>query len=133
MLRMRKYNAGDTWLCALCHPAPPPPPETLEHLFFGCRFAQDCWAEIGITWDQNSSIIHNIDSAKRRWNHGLFWEIFMLGSWGVWKERNAKIFENIAPSKRYWKRRLKADLELLNFRFAKDSQNTQLACFVFTL
>uniref|UniRef100_A0A453BRB9 Reverse transcriptase zinc-binding domain-containing protein n=1 Tax=Aegilops tauschii subsp. strangulata TaxID=200361 RepID=A0A453BRB9_AEGTS len=47
MLKRRHYNIGTNLDCLLCgnHVE-----ETVEHLFFHCKFNEHCWHKLNIRW-----------------------------------------------------------------------------------
>jgi hypothetical protein len=50
-------------------------------------------------------------------HHGpLFFEKFIIGAWGIWKERNSLIFRDIRPTRVSWRGRVCSDLLLLRFK-----------------
>jgi hypothetical protein len=65
-----------------------------------------------------------ITQAKANFQEGLFFEIFTIASWGIWKERNDLILKGIAPSRNSWKARVIGDLTLLRFRVNQNLENT---------
>lgn len=118
MLRRRHFVITTSWDCILCRS---PPEETLDHLFFDCTFSQGCWNDLNITWDLSLPLADRLLHAKDAWPWGLFWEVFTLVAWALWKVRNAKLFDDLAPSKAAWRAILKTDLELLTHRSTRDS------------
>lgn len=46
----------------------------------------------------------------------MFFEIFTIAAWGIWKERNNKHFRGIPPTHASWLARFKADLGLMKHR-----------------
>jgi len=48
MLQRRHFNVQDGTACIMCTTGEQ---ETIEHLFFECPFAQQCWTRLGISWD----------------------------------------------------------------------------------
>jgi hypothetical protein len=48
MLQRRHLNIQDNLVCVMCNTGEQ---ETIEHLFFDCPFAQECWATIDVIWD----------------------------------------------------------------------------------
>lgn len=69
--------------------------EHLAHLFFDCRFAQECWYIVGIEYDISdveyvSEWLLNKLSTDTAENLGRISAVL----WGVWFARNKRIFEN---------------------------------------
>jgi hypothetical protein len=113
MLKIRKYAISSTYNWLLCTS---PPKETVEHLFFHCRFSSSCWNEIGIQWPLQNSRLDIVHTASNSWTGGMFMEILMIGAWSIWKESNNKLFNVVDPSVTSWKRRFKTDFQLLVHR-----------------
>jgi hypothetical protein len=65
-----------------------------------------------------------ISQANSSFQGSLFFEIFIIAAWGIWKERNNLIFKGIATSRETWKARVIADLQLLRFRVNQNLQDT---------
>lgn len=69
--------------------------EHLAHLFFDCRFAQECWKIVGLEYDMRdveyvSEWLLNKLSNDTAENLGRISAVL----WGVWFARNKRIFEN---------------------------------------
>ncbi|VAH91661.1 unnamed protein product [Triticum turgidum subsp. durum] len=58
--------------------------------------------------------------AKEIYSSRLFFEIFTITAWNIWKERNKFIINQITPSNRAWFERTKADLTWLRYRVSPD-------------
>jgi hypothetical protein len=121
MLKRRHFNIGTSFACPLCITGDE---ETLEHLFFSCPFSVTCWAKLNITWNISAGRFDMITQAKSNFQEGLFFELFIIAAWGIWKERNDLIFKGKAPSRDSWKARVIADLSLLRFRVSQNLENT---------
>jgi hypothetical protein len=121
MLKRRHLNIGNDYSCPLCSSGEE---ETLEHLFFSCPFSVSCWDMLNINWNGGLQRIDKIIEAKSNFQGSLFFEIFVIAAWGIWKERNNWIFKNINPSRASWKSRTIADLNLLRFKVNQNLQNT---------
>lgn len=113
MLKRRHYNIGDNTDCLLCGDKVE---ETVEHLFFHCRFSQVCWRMLQIQWGTSGHRLDLIQQQKERWRHKMFMEVFLVSSWSLWKERNNHHFRNITPTVASWRDRFKLDLSNLRFR-----------------
>ena len=48
MLQRRNLHIQDDPICVMCDSKEE---ETIEHLFFECQFAKECWATINFVWD----------------------------------------------------------------------------------
>jgi hypothetical protein len=121
MLKRRHFNIGSNFNCPLCSTGDE---ETLEHLFFSCTFSISCWTRLNITWNMGAGRFDMITQAKANFQEGLFFEIFTIASWGIWKERNDLIFKGITPSRNSWKARVIGDLTLLRFRVNQNLEHT---------
>lgn len=83
-------------MCCLCHEAE----ESILHLFFRCRFAQEVWriicTSLNVVWQNR---IDSVEGLVQHWfrtnstKKGLV--IFIC--WGLWRSRNSFIFDDIAP------------------------------------
>ena len=61
MLRRRHYNTQAGIYCILCnHNAE----EDVDHLFFGCPFAVNCWLRLNIVWDLDLELHHRISQTR---------------------------------------------------------------------
>jgi len=67
--------------------------ETIDHLFFTCSFARQCWTRININWDLSLNLEDRFIDAKQRNGVDFFTEAAMIASWELWKIRNDKIFD----------------------------------------
>jgi hypothetical protein len=65
-----------------------------------------------------------LTQAKSTFQGKLFFEIFTIAAWGIWKERNNYIFKGIPPSTESWKARVAVDINLLRFRVNQNLENT---------
>lgn len=83
--------------CAMCNSDI----EHLLHLFFDCRFAQECWQSVGLLFDTMA-----IESAPewllQKLSDDTEDSLIKISAvlWGIWFARNNKIFEgkNITPA-----------------------------------
>ncbi|PNT74253.1 hypothetical protein BRADI_1g11277v3 [Brachypodium distachyon] len=108
---MDKIN-NDNYSCVLCSTGEE---ESLDHLFVHYSFSTRCWRHLQIMWPANTSFLEVLPEVKTRFQSKLFFEIFGIGAWNIWKQRNNLIFEGIVPSFEDWKHRVKADLILLGY------------------
>jgi hypothetical protein len=44
-----------------------------------------------------------MEEAKQQFTNNFFMEVFMIGSWHIWKQRNGFIFNRGRPSFQNWK------------------------------
>jgi hypothetical protein len=114
-------NIGNSYSCVLCNSGHE---ETLEHLFFGCSYTTSCWTMLNITWNIGMNRFDMIGQAKTSFQGSLFFEVFIIAAWGIWKERNNLIFKGINTSTEAWKARIIEDLQLLRFRVNQNLQDT---------
>uniref|UniRef100_A0A8I6WZM0 Reverse transcriptase zinc-binding domain-containing protein n=1 Tax=Hordeum vulgare subsp. vulgare TaxID=112509 RepID=A0A8I6WZM0_HORVV len=113
MLKRRHYHIADIESCVLCTAQEE---ETIDQLIFNCPFSQACWAKIGISYNINISRIEATIRAKEIYSGRLFFEIFTITAWNIWKERNYFIFNQISRTYNAWLERTKADLSWLRYR-----------------
>jgi hypothetical protein len=113
MLKRRHINIGNIFTCPLCNSGEE---ETVEHLFFKCTFSLACWTRLNIIWPAEDNTIEIITQARSMHHGPLFFEKFIIGAWGIWKERNSLIFRNIRPTRVSWRGRVCSDLLLLRFK-----------------
>lgn len=90
--------------------------EDLEHLFFTCPFARNCWDSVGFSWSLSTQVNPRVLLAARNFRGVCFFEIISSVAWNIWKERNDFIFNSIVPSHVSWKRRTKQDILLHQYR-----------------
>uniref|UniRef100_A0A8I6Y2W8 Reverse transcriptase zinc-binding domain-containing protein n=1 Tax=Hordeum vulgare subsp. vulgare TaxID=112509 RepID=A0A8I6Y2W8_HORVV len=117
MLKRRHYHIDDTESCVLCTSQEK---ETIDHLIFSCQFSKHCSAKIGISYNTNTSRIEATIRAKENYSSRLFFEIFTITAWNIWKERNTYIFNQSNPTHKFWLERTKADLYWLRYRVSTD-------------
>ena len=88
MLRRRNLNVQDDTLCVMCSARIE---EDIDHLFFECPFAVQCWASINFSWDTSLPLPERFIRARDV--HGLefFTEASIIAAWELWKLRNDKI------------------------------------------
>ena len=114
MLRRRHYNTQVGIFCVLCsHNSE----EDIEHLFFCCPFAANCWLRLNIVWDLDLELHHRISQARSIFQHDFYMEAFLIGAWELWKIRNAVIFDNARPSVHLWSVKFREQLLLHLVRF----------------
>jgi hypothetical protein len=94
--------------------------ETVDHLFFNCSFARQCWAHIGIAWETNLNLEERFLQAKASSGHIFFIEAVMIAAWELWKVRNDKVFNMHEPSRTRWLDDFKVQGYLQSVRFGAD-------------
>ena len=90
MLTRRHIHVHEDNLCVLCDSDEE---ETIDHLFFTCPFATQCWNRLGFTWDNTLNLGDRIVQARNTHNMQFFMEASMIAAWELWKMRNDKIFD----------------------------------------
>jgi hypothetical protein len=113
MLSRRRFNVQPNTLCVLCGQGLE---ETIEHLFFDCPFARDCWTKIGITWDNDVIIHKRIERTKHLSGRPFFMETFLIAAWEIWKIRNRLVFDGVQASFNRWVRNFKEEASLQSLR-----------------
>jgi hypothetical protein len=108
--------------CVLCNPATE---ETLEHLFFGCPFAQQCWNFLNIQLPPQSTAFEADEGCKHGLQSPLFMSCFILLCWAIWTARNNLIFQSLPPTLQGCRSHFKKELGLLMLR-AKPSHQVLL-------
>jgi hypothetical protein len=53
---------------------------------------------LNITWNEGSGRFDMVSQPKANFQGSLFFEVFTIDAWGIWKERNNLIFKGITPS-----------------------------------
>jgi hypothetical protein len=88
----------------------------VNHLFWNCPFAQECWALVNIETIQEGTIFQNITTAKDQLHNQFFMVLIILMSWTIWKVRNELIFNNRQMSVQETKNMLSVELNLVYHR-----------------
>ena len=117
MLSRRHINVHDDNLCVLCDTGEE---ETIDHLFFTCPFAVQCWSSINFNWDNQLSLEDRLTHARSTHNLPFFTEATMIAAWELWKLRNDKIFERQAASHNRWFCNFKMQCFSQSIRFKDD-------------
>jgi hypothetical protein len=99
--------------CMICHD---PPEETVEHLSFHCSSASTCWATLNLCWTTLGDKLQIISQGKQNCGKSMFMEVFMVGTWNIWKVRNIMHFKGIPLDLDTWKTSFKEDFSLLVHR-----------------
>lgn len=89
--------------------------ETLQHLFWTCCFAVQCWDIICPSRQRNLSIMEAFEDLKQKLQVPFYMEIIILAAWAIWITRNNIIFQSITPSIPRWKNIYLEELQLLRF------------------
>ena len=69
MLRRRHLNIQDDVLCVMCNTGME---EDIEHLFFDCPFAGQCWSSINFAWDSSLPLTESFSQKPPLLQHGNF-------------------------------------------------------------
>ena len=91
--------------------------ETIDHLFFDCAFAKECWATKHIDWDVSLPLLDRFTQARSAHTIPFFTEAALIAAWELWKVRNDKIFQRRAPSPSIWLSNFKQQCNLQSVRF----------------
>ena len=91
---LAKRNWQGNQQCYCCHEN-----ETIQHLFFDCRFTRMVWASVYAAWGIPKP--HNNPSMIGSWLNGIpkeYKPLVLLGAaalcWSVWLCRNVVVFDN---------------------------------------
>lgn len=95
MLQRRNMNVQGGTICIMCTTGEQ---ETIEHLFFGCPFAQSCWAKIDVNWNLNLELFDRLSQATTSHPIPCFIEAVLIVAWELWKVRNDKVFQRHDPT-----------------------------------
>jgi hypothetical protein len=68
--------------------------ETVEHLFWHCPFAQQCWGILILNTIQARGTFKNVMAIKDQMQSQFFMVAAILMSWTIWWARNELIFNN---------------------------------------
>jgi hypothetical protein len=121
MLRRRHLNIEDDELCVLCDSGLE---EDIDHLFFECPFAGQCWNSINLTWDTSLSLMERLAMANSIQNLEFFTEATIIAAWELWKLRNDKIFQRRLPTTTIWLANFKNQCLLQSVRFRDDLRSS---------
>jgi len=123
MLARRNFNVQPNSLCVLCDDGME---ETIDHLFFQCRFAKQCWDKLGVSWVTEDDLSKRIERSRQMAGLPFFMEIFLIAAWELWKIRNRLVFDGIQATFSRWLRNFKEEAGLQSYRL-KDSDRV-LVC-----
>ena len=90
-----KNMALPTFDCAICNTGTE---ETLQHLFFQCPLALNCWNLLQVQPVNSDSVFDIIESFKYQLNTPIFMSLIIMHCWTTWTTRNDLIFQGIQPS-----------------------------------
>lgn len=113
MLQRRHLNIEGTPICVMCNTRAL---ETIDHLFFECPFARECWLKLGITWDTSPELLDRYAEARASHTTPCFTEVTMIATWELWKLRNDKVFQRHQQTLALW---------FYNFKFQCISQSVR--------
>jgi hypothetical protein len=114
MLQRRHLNIQGTPTCVMCAAGSL---ETIEHLFFECCFAQDCWSKLEINWDISLNPLDRFIEARSTHQLPFFTEASLIAAWELWKVRNDKVFARRDPTLALWWSNFKSQCLLQSVRF----------------
>jgi len=98
--------------------------ETIEHLFFNCPFAKECWQKIGFDWEENMELSDRLIRGQVMHNNPCFLEASLIAAWELWKLRNDKVFQRRDPSPSIWLCNFKNQCTLQILRFKDDLRSS---------
>lgn len=81
----------DSYQCSICFHGGE---ETIEHLFWQCPFAQQCWDMIDLQNFPDSGSTANVDGPRMQINNNFFMMAIILMCWTIWKAGNEIIFND---------------------------------------
>lgn len=117
MLKRRNLHIQDDEICVMCDTGEE---EDIEHLFFRCPFAIQCWSSINFHWDFSLDLQDRFIAARQVHGLSFFTEAAMLATWEIWKMRNEKVFDRHPPSHGRWLCNFKASGFAQSVRFRVD-------------
>jgi hypothetical protein len=117
MLQRRHLNIQDSPICVMCSSGEQ---ETIEHLFFDCPFAQECWSMIGVTWDTSLPLMDRFTQVRSSHANPFFIEAVLIAAWELWKLCNDKVLQRRDPTPAIWLSNFKSQCFLQYARFKDD-------------
>jgi hypothetical protein len=90
MLWRRNLHIQDDPICVMCNSGEE---KTIEHLFFECEFAKECWAAINIIWDMSLPLLDRYTQARETHSIPFFTKTTLIAALELWKVRNDKVFQ----------------------------------------
>lgn len=121
MLHRRNLNVQGGQVCIMCNTGEL---ETIEHLFFNCPFAKECWQKIGFDWEENMELSDRLIRGQVMHNNPCFLEASLIAAWELWKLRNDKVFQRRDPSPSIWLCNFKNQCTLQCLRFKDDLRSS---------
>jgi len=121
MLQRRHLNIQGDAMCVMCDAREE---ETLDHLFFECQFAKECWATIQIDWDVSLSLLDRYTQAREAHTIPFFTEATLIAAWELWKVRNDKVFQRRDPTPSLWLSNFINQCNLQSIRFKDDLRSS---------
>jgi len=121
MLQRRHLNIQGTPICVMCAAGSL---ETIEHLFFECSFAQDCWSKLEINWDLSLNPLDRFIQARSAHQLPFFTEATLIAAWELWKVRNDKVFARRDPTLALWWSNFKSQCLIQSVRFKDDLRSS---------
>jgi hypothetical protein len=122
MLRRRRLHIEGDVLCVLCDTGLE---EDIDHLFFECPFATQCWNTINFTWDTSLPLMERLVAANSLHNLDFFAEATIIAAWELWKLRNdKKIFQRRQPTHAIWLANFKNQCILQSVRFKDELRSS---------
>jgi hypothetical protein len=116
-LRRRHLHNQNSILCVMCNDGEE---ETIEHLFFACPFAQECWGILNFVWDGSLQLMDRLVHGNLVHNLPFFVEAVLIAAWELWKMRNDKVFQRRQPSPNAWLTKFKNQCHMQSVRFKDD-------------
>ncbi|KAJ1255822.1 hypothetical protein BS78_K154600 [Paspalum vaginatum] len=98
--------------------------ETIDHLFFECQFAQNCWAAIGVSWDTDIPLLDRVSHARTIHAVPMFIEVVLIAAWEIWKARNDKVFRQHSHNPSTWLNNFVSQCTLQSMRFTEDARTS---------
>ena len=94
--------------------------ETIEHLFFTCPLARQCWTLINFNWNLSLNMEDRIKDAKHRNSQHFFTWTALIAAWELWKIRDDKIFGRHDVCINRWVTNFKSQCHLQLIKFKAD-------------
>jgi len=96
-LLKRKKMTLDSYTCETCLTGEE---ETVQHLFWGCPFAQQCWGMLNLQTIQTGGTSENVLAIKDQMNNQFFMIAIIRMCWTIWRARNEliQVKENLSES-----------------------------------
>jgi hypothetical protein len=121
MLHRRHLNIQDDSLCVMCDRDEE---ETIDHLFFECPFARECWVTIHFDWDVSVQLNDRLTEARLASHLPFFTEAALIAAWELWKLRNDRVFHRRDPSPSLWLSNFKSQCLLQSVRCKEDLRSS---------